>query len=43
MLYSGGDFVYLWPSAVILCLPVGIGNDSHLKRAIISHKYENIQ
>ena len=45
MLYSGGDFVYLWPSAVILCVfpLLALAMIPHLKRAIISHKYENIQ
>ena len=45
MLYSGGGFVYLWPSAVILCVfpLLALAMIPHLKRAIISHKYENIQ
>ena len=38
MLYSGGGFVFLciFPLLALMMLP-------HLKRAIISHKYENIQ
>lgn len=45
MLYSNGGFVYLWPSAVILCLfpLLALAMLPRLKRAIISHKYENIQ
>lgn len=45
MLYSNGSFVNLWPSAVILCLfpLLALAMLPHLKRAIMSHKYENIQ
>lgn len=45
MLYSGGGFVHLWPSAVFLCIfpLLALMMLPHLKRAIISHKYENIQ
>lgn len=45
MLYSNGGFTCLWPSAVILCLfpLLALAMLPHLKRAIMSHKYENIQ
>lgn len=45
MLYSNGGFTCLWPSAVILCLfpLLALAVLPHLKRAILSHKYENIQ
>lgn len=45
MLYSNGSFVNLWSSAVILCLfpLLALAMLPHLKRAIISRKYENIQ
>lgn len=45
MLYFNGGFVHLWPSAVILCIfpLLALAMLTHLKRAIISHKYENIQ
>lgn len=45
MLYFNGGFVYLWPSAVILCIfpLLALAMLPHLKRTIISHKYENIQ
>ena len=44
MLYSNGGYVHLWPSAVILCIfpLLALAILPHLKRAIISHKYENI-
>lgn len=44
MLYSGGGFIHVWPSAVILCIfpLLALAMLPHLKRAIISHKYENI-
>lgn len=45
MLYSGGGFVYIWPSAVILCIfpLLALAMLPRLKRAIMSHKYENIE
>lgn len=45
MLYSGGGFVHIWSSAVILCIfpLLALTMLPHLKRAIISRKYENIQ
>lgn len=44
MLYSGGGFVHLWQSAVILCIfpLLALALLPHLKRAINSHKYEKI-
>lgn len=44
MLYSNGGFISLWPSAAILCVfpLLALTLLPHLKRAIISHKYENI-
>ena len=45
MLYGGGGFIHLWPSAVILCIfpLLALSLLPHLKRAIESHKYENIK
>ena len=45
MLYGGGVFIHLWPSAVILCIfpLLALSLLPHLKRAIESHKYENIK
>lgn len=45
MLYYNGGFVYIWSSAAILCIfpLLACGMLPHLKRAIISRKYENIQ
>ena len=45
MLYGGGGFIHLWPSAVILCIfpLLALLLLPHLKRAIESHKYENIK
>lgn len=45
MLYSNGGYVHLWQSAVILCIfpLLALSMLPHLKRAIISHKYENIE
>ncbi|WP_455591572.1 ABC transporter permease [Bacteroides sp.] len=45
MLYSNGGYVHLWQSAVILCIfpLLALAILPHLKRAIISHKYENIE
>jgi len=45
MLYGGGGFIYLWPSMVILCIfpLLALSLLPHLKRAIESHKYENIK
>ena len=45
MLYYGGGFIHLWPSAVILCIfpLLALSLLPHLKRAIESHKYENIK
>lgn len=45
MLYSNGGYVHLWQSAVILCIfpLLALAMLPHLKRAIISHKYENIE
>lgn len=45
MLYYGGGFIHLWPSAVILCIfpLLALAMLPHLRRAIISRKYENIR
>ena len=45
MLYGGDGFIYLWPSMVILCIfpLLALSLLPHLKRAIESHKYENIK
>lgn len=45
LLYYQGGFVYLWSSAVSLCLfpLLALAMLPHLKRAILSHRYENIQ
>lgn len=45
MLYGGGGFIYFWPSVVILCIfpLLALLLLPHLKRAIESHKYENIK
>ena len=45
MLYGGGGFIHRWPSAVILCIfpLLALSLLPHLKRAIESHKYENIK
>lgn len=45
MLYEGGGFTHLWPSAVVLCIfpLLALSLLPHLKRAIESHKYENIK
>ena len=45
ILYGGGGFVHLWQSAVILCIfpLLALSLLPHLKRAIESHKYENIK
>ena len=45
ILYGGGGFVHLWQSAVILCIfpLLALALLPHLKRAIESHKYENIK
>ncbi|MEG0464518.1 ABC transporter permease [Bacteroides sp.] len=45
MLYYNGGFAYLWPSAVILCIfpLLALALLPHLKRAIESNRYENIQ
>lgn len=45
MLYSNGGYAYFWPSAAILCIfpLLALALLPHLKRAIISHKYENIE
>ncbi|WP_073345274.1 ABC transporter permease [Bacteroides congonensis] len=45
ILYAGGGFVHLWQSAVILCIfpLLALSLLPHLKRAIESHKYENIK
>ena len=45
MLYYGGGFIHLWPSAVILCIfpLLALAILPHLRRAIISRKYENIR
>lgn len=45
MLYGGGGFVHLWLSAVILCIfpLLALSLLPHLKRAIESHKYEEIK
>lgn len=45
MLYGGGGFIYIWPSAVILCIfpLLALLPLPHLKRAIESHKYEDIK
>lgn len=44
MLYGGGGFIHLWSSATILCVfpLLALALLPHLKRAIESHKYENI-
>lgn len=45
MLYGGGGYVNIWSSAVILCIfpLLTLLLLPHLKRAIESHKYENIK
>ena len=45
MLYSNGGYAYFWPSAAILCIfpLLALVLLPHLKRAIMSHKYENIE
>ena len=45
ILYGGGGSVHLWQSAVILCIfpLLALSLLPHLKRAIESHKYENIK
>lgn len=45
LLYANGGFAYLWASAAILCLfpLLALVMLPHLKKAILSHKYENIQ
>lgn len=45
ILYEGGGFVHLWQSAVVLCIfpLLALSLLPHLKRAIESHKYENIK
>lgn len=45
MLYGGGGYVNIWSSAVILCIfpLLALLLLPHLKRAIESHKYENIK
>lgn len=45
LLYYNGSFVNVWSSAVILCLfpLLALAMLPHLKRAIQSHTYENIQ
>lgn len=45
MLYSNGGYAYFWPSAAILCVfpLLALAMLPRLKRAIISHKYENIE
>lgn len=45
ILYGGGGFVHLWPSVVILCIfpLLALSLFPHLKQAIESHKYENIE
>lgn len=45
MLYGGGGYIYFWPSVVILCIfpLLALLMLPHLKRAIESHKYENIK
>lgn len=45
MLYGGGGFVNIWPSAIILCIfpLLALLLLPHLKHAIESHKYENIK
>lgn len=45
MLYGSGGFTQLWPSAMFLCIfpLLAFSLLPHLKRAIESHKYENIK
>lgn len=45
ILYGGGGFIYFWPSVVILCIfpLLALLLLPHLKKAIESHKYENIK
>lgn len=45
MLYYGGGFIDLWPSALILCIfpLLALAMLPHLRRAIISRKYETIR
>lgn len=45
MLYGGSGFAHLWPSAVFLCIfpLLALSLFPRLKRAIESHKYENIK